>query len=132
MPLFFQKFYSLVPKIEICLKYFLDKTSQKQPLCKSRTFLMQIHSWDQYDIIDVKILEFLWTLNLSRGYLSSFRSTDVTTYKRIFQNSALFFTNTITAWKFQLVCFPVIFGKNCSKILSYCHTPPVHWKELQY
>ena len=23
--------YSLVPKVEICLKYFLDKTSQKQP-----------------------------------------------------------------------------------------------------
>ena len=24
--------YSLVPKLEICLKYFLDKNSQKQPL----------------------------------------------------------------------------------------------------
>ena len=30
---FFQIFYSLVPKIEICLKYFLDKKFQKQPLC---------------------------------------------------------------------------------------------------
>ena len=28
MPLFFQNFYYLVPKIEICLKYFLDKNSQ--------------------------------------------------------------------------------------------------------
>ena len=29
MPLLFQIFYLLVPKIEICLKYFLDKNSQK-------------------------------------------------------------------------------------------------------
>ena len=34
--LFFQIFYSLVIKIEICLKYFLDKNSQKQPLWKPR------------------------------------------------------------------------------------------------
>ena len=34
--LFFQISYSLVPKIEICLKYFLDKNSQKQPLWKPR------------------------------------------------------------------------------------------------
>ena len=26
-----------VPKIEICLKYFLDKNSPKQPLCLLRT-----------------------------------------------------------------------------------------------
>ena len=25
--------YLLVPKIEICLKYFMDKNSKKQPLC---------------------------------------------------------------------------------------------------
>ena len=31
--LFFQISYSLVPKIEICLKYFLEKNFQKQPLC---------------------------------------------------------------------------------------------------
>ena len=29
---FFQNSYSLVSKIENCLKYFLDKNSQKQPL----------------------------------------------------------------------------------------------------
>ena len=33
MPLFFQISSSLVSKIEICLKYFLDKISLKQPLC---------------------------------------------------------------------------------------------------
>ena len=33
MPLFFLISYSLVPKIEICLKYFMDKNSKKQPLC---------------------------------------------------------------------------------------------------
>ena len=33
--LFFQIFYSLVSKIDICLKYFSDKNSQKQPLWKS-------------------------------------------------------------------------------------------------
>ena len=33
VPLLFQIFiYSLVPNIEICLKYFMDKNSQKQPL----------------------------------------------------------------------------------------------------
>ena len=31
-------FYSLVPKIDICLKYFLDKNSQKQPLCVWKNF----------------------------------------------------------------------------------------------
>ena len=30
--LFFVIYYAWVPKIEICLKYFLDKNSQKQPL----------------------------------------------------------------------------------------------------
>ena len=30
--LIFLRFYPLVPKIEICLKYFLDKIFQKQPL----------------------------------------------------------------------------------------------------
>jgi hypothetical protein len=29
---FFYIFYSLVPKIEICLKYFLERNPQKQPL----------------------------------------------------------------------------------------------------
>ena len=33
VPLFFLMFGLLVPKIEICLKYFLDKKFQKQPLC---------------------------------------------------------------------------------------------------
>jgi hypothetical protein len=32
-PLFFQISYLLLPRIEICLKYFLDKNPQKQPLC---------------------------------------------------------------------------------------------------
>ena len=32
VPLFFQISYLLLPNIEICLKYFLDKNSQKQPL----------------------------------------------------------------------------------------------------
>ena len=32
VPLLFQNIYSLVTKIEICLKYFLDKVFQKQPL----------------------------------------------------------------------------------------------------
>ena len=31
VPLIIQMSYLLVPKIEICLKYFLDKSSQKQP-----------------------------------------------------------------------------------------------------
>ena len=30
--IFFQKSYSLAPKIEVCLKYFLHKNSHKQPL----------------------------------------------------------------------------------------------------
>ena len=30
---FFMISYLLVPKIEICLKYFLDKNPKKQPLC---------------------------------------------------------------------------------------------------
>ena len=34
--LIFQMSYLLVPKIEICLKYFLDKNGQKQPLCIGR------------------------------------------------------------------------------------------------
>ena len=29
----FSHFYLLVPKIEICLKQFLDKNLKKQPLC---------------------------------------------------------------------------------------------------
>ena len=33
--LFFVIYYAWVPKIEICLKYFLDKNSQKQPFCYS-------------------------------------------------------------------------------------------------
>ena len=33
VPLFFLISYLLLPKIEICLKYFLDKNAQKQPLC---------------------------------------------------------------------------------------------------
>ena len=33
VPLFFLMLYALVPKIEICVKYFLDKNSQKEPLC---------------------------------------------------------------------------------------------------
>ena len=37
MPLFFfQISYALVPKIEICLKYFLGKNLKKQPLCDCR------------------------------------------------------------------------------------------------
>ena len=32
VPLLFQILYSLVPKIEICLKYFLDIKSKKQLL----------------------------------------------------------------------------------------------------
>ena len=52
--LFFLIFYSLVPKIEICLNYYLDKNPQKQPLwdpaqvsqqltqsCGSQTFFSQ-------------------------------------------------------------------------------------------
>ena len=31
VPLFFRIFYPLEPKIEICLKYFLDKSWQKLP-----------------------------------------------------------------------------------------------------
>ena len=31
VPLFYQTFYLLVPKIEICLKYVLEKKSQKEP-----------------------------------------------------------------------------------------------------
>ena len=31
--IFFQISYSFVPKIEICVKYFLDKNSPKQPWC---------------------------------------------------------------------------------------------------
>ena len=34
--IFFQNSYSLVPKIKVCLKYFLDKNSQKQPLWQPR------------------------------------------------------------------------------------------------
>ena len=34
----FSFFNSLVPKIDICLKYFLDKNSQKQPLCVWKNF----------------------------------------------------------------------------------------------
>ena len=33
VPLFFQIFYSLLPKIEICFKYFFDKNPKKQSLC---------------------------------------------------------------------------------------------------
>ena len=36
VPLIFQMFYLLVPEIEICLKYILDKNGQKQPLCIRR------------------------------------------------------------------------------------------------
>ena len=36
VPLIIQMSYLLVPKIEICLKYFLDKNGQKQPLCIGR------------------------------------------------------------------------------------------------
>ena len=32
LPLLFRNSYSLVPKIEICIKYFSDKNLQKQPL----------------------------------------------------------------------------------------------------
>ena len=32
---FFQISYSLVPKIEICVKYFSDKYFQKLPLCSA-------------------------------------------------------------------------------------------------
>ena len=35
MPLLFQIFYSFLTKIEICLKYFLDKTSQKAAIVDS-------------------------------------------------------------------------------------------------
>ena len=36
VPLFFKIFYLLESTIEICLKYFLDKKSQKQTLWKER------------------------------------------------------------------------------------------------
>ena len=36
VPLIFQMPYLLVPKIETCLKYFLDKNGPKQPLCIGR------------------------------------------------------------------------------------------------
>ena len=32
MTIFFNISYQLVPKIEVCLKYFLDKKSQKAPI----------------------------------------------------------------------------------------------------
>ena len=53
--IFFQKSYSLAPKIEVCLKYFLHKNSQKQPLwiwkdfvqydSNKRTFWVHIFIW---------------------------------------------------------------------------------------
>ena len=36
VPYYFQISYLLVPKIEICLKYFLDKNHKKQPLCAAK------------------------------------------------------------------------------------------------
>ena len=36
VPIFFQIFHSLVPKIKICLKYFLDKNTQKRSLWAGR------------------------------------------------------------------------------------------------
>ena len=33
VPLFFLISYSLVPRLEICLKYFLNKNSKTQTLC---------------------------------------------------------------------------------------------------
>ena len=38
--IFFQISYSLVPKIEICLKYILDKISHKQPLCDTKKCIL--------------------------------------------------------------------------------------------
>ena len=32
----FSEFYNSVPKIEVCLRYVLDKNSRKQPLCTSQ------------------------------------------------------------------------------------------------
>ena len=43
MPLFFQISYLLVPKIKICLKYFLDKNFQKQQLWKRRKRGSRLH-----------------------------------------------------------------------------------------
>ena len=37
VPLFFLISDLLEPKVEICLRYFLDKNSPKQPLCLLRT-----------------------------------------------------------------------------------------------
>ena len=41
--IFFQISYPLVPKIKICLKYFLDKNSQKQPLCDTKKCILTQH-----------------------------------------------------------------------------------------
>ena len=40
---FFRISHSLLPKIEICLKYFLDKNFQKQPLWKRRKRSSRLH-----------------------------------------------------------------------------------------
>ena len=54
MPLFFQICSSLVSKIEICPKYFLDKNSQKQPLWYAtklaRFFQMLSRNFEDFDL----------------------------------------------------------------------------------
>ena len=40
MPLICQISYSWVPKLKISLKSFLDKKSQKQPLCYEQDFVL--------------------------------------------------------------------------------------------
>ena len=42
VPLFFLIFYSLAPKIEICLNSFLDKNPPKQPLCGAAQVSQQL------------------------------------------------------------------------------------------
>ena len=61
-PLFFLNvllFYSLAPKIEICLKYFLDKNSQKPPLCIEGVFFK--FSWAKQIQNYLVSVQCIWT-----------------------------------------------------------------------
>jgi hypothetical protein len=50
VPLFFQIFYLLVSKIEICLKYFLDKNLPKQPLWAALSASGPLWLFQSYEI----------------------------------------------------------------------------------
>ena len=54
---FFQNFYLLIPKIEICLKHFLDKNPQKQSLWILTVLVLDQFLLCGWSMLNIKTIE---------------------------------------------------------------------------